>query len=76
MNCQQNILYDFAVLKLKPNKIIKKEHILKLNFSFDFKLEKTLGKEIMICGYPNPNPGEEQHKQYHEKANSNSASMW
>jgi hypothetical protein len=78
MNCQQNILYDFAVLKLKPNKIIKKEHILKLNFGFDFKLEKTLGTEIMICGYPNPNrdPKEEQHKQYYEKANSNSASMW
>jgi hypothetical protein len=51
-------MYDFAVLKLEPNEIIKKEHILKLNFSFDFNHEKTLGKTIMVCGYPNPDPNQ------------------
>ena len=49
-------MYDFAVLKLEPNKIIQKKHILKLNFSFDFDYEKNMGKSIMICGYPNSDP--------------------
>ena len=47
-----------------------------LNFSLDFKREQTLQREIMICGYPNPIPSNENHKQYYEKAKSNSATVW
>ncbi len=42
--------YDYAVLKLSPNSIIKEEFVLKCNF--DFSSAKDQQNIICIPGYP------------------------
>ncbi len=42
--------YDYAVLKLSPNSIIKEEFVLKCNF--DFSSAKDQSNLVCIPGYP------------------------
>ena len=63
-DCPEYFAYDFAVLKLEPNSIIKNDHVLKM--SFEFSLNESAGKEIMVCGYSGQRI-EELYKQFYEK---------
>jgi hypothetical protein len=63
-NCPQYFAYDFAVLKLESNSVIKSYHILKM--SFEFSLAESIGKEIMVCGYSGQRK-EELYKQFYEE---------